>query len=328
MKTTTPIPTIHVVIVNWNAGGMLADCLRSFEAVAADAVILDRVSVVDNASSDASLLALEELKIKLPLEIICNSENRGFAAACNQGARDSKADFLLFLNPDTCLSPGALEKPSQFLTDARNADVGIVGIQLIDARGNVARTCARRPSPWHMLGQSFGLDRYDKSFIQTHFLNDWDHADTRIVDQVMGAFFFIRRELFVKLDGFDERFFVYFEEVDLTVRAYERGWASVFLSSAYALHHGSGTTNQIKDRRLFYLWRSRIFYAFKNFRWVEAIIITAVTAICEPLVRVIALAACMRFKEVRFIIGATYLLWSNFPKMLRGSVRSSSVNDS
>ncbi len=105
-------------------------------------------------------------------------------------------------------------------------------------------------------GQSLGLDRSGYSIFPTHFLSEWDHCDTRAVDQVMGAFFFLRRSMFVKIGGFDERFFVYFEDLDLAVRARELGWTSVYIATARVFHHGFGTTEQVKDLRLFYYWRS------------------------------------------------------------------------
>src|SRR5262245_15617331 len=98
-------PTIHIVIVNWNSGRQLQECLASFEAIANDDVSLAHVTVVDNASTDGSAAGLT---CAVPLGIIRNAENRGFAAACNQGAAGVEADFLLFLNPDTRLMPGAL----------------------------------------------------------------------------------------------------------------------------------------------------------------------------------------------------------------------------
>ena len=277
MNPISQVPTIHVVIVNWNAGSLLAECLRSFEAVSEDAVALSRITVVDNCSNDDSLRALDELSVKLPLEIIRNSTNRGFAAACNQDARSSDANFLLFLNPDTRLCTGSIETPALFLADAKNSRVGIVGIQLIDPNGNVARSCARRPTVWSMIGQSLGLDRSGYSIFPTHFLSEWDHCDTRVVDQVMGAFFFLRNSMFKNIGGFDERFFVYFEDLDLSVRARDLGWTSVYISTVRAFHHGHGTTEQVKDLRLFYYWRSRILYAFKHFNIMSAAAIAFVT---------------------------------------------------
>jgi N-acetylglucosaminyl-diphospho-decaprenol L-rhamnosyltransferase len=325
MNSISQVPTIHVVIVNWNAGLQLAECLRSFAAVSQDAVALSRITVVDNGSSDDSLSALDGLHRKLPLEIIRNSGNRGFAAACNQGARGSESDFLLFLNPDTLLYSGSLETPARFLADAGNARVGIAGVQLVDGHGNVARSCARRPTVWSMIGQSVGLDRLGSSIWPRHFLSEWDHGDTRAVDQVMGAFFFLRRSMFEKIGGFDERFFVYFEDLDLAVRAREQGWMSIYIATARVFHRGQGTTEQVKDVRLFYSWRSRILYAFKHFNVAAAAAIALMTLLVEPLIRALALLANNRAKEIGKVLRANYLLWCNLVKIMRGDFRSPAV---
>src|SRR5579862_3305611 len=103
-------PSVHVVIVNWNAGRQLAECLASFAAVGDDGVAI-RLTVVDNASTDGSADGLVA-PASVPLVVIRNQENRGFAAACNQGAAGSDSAFLLFLNPDTALMPGSLAGPA------------------------------------------------------------------------------------------------------------------------------------------------------------------------------------------------------------------------
>jgi GT2 family glycosyltransferase len=95
----------------------------------------------------------------LPLTLIHNDVNLGFAMACNQGAAGSEADFLLFLNPDTRLMPGSLELPARYLGSPHHEAVGIVGIQLLDAGGKVARNTARAPTARSMIGNSLGLDR-------------------------------------------------------------------------------------------------------------------------------------------------------------------------
>jgi N-acetylglucosaminyl-diphospho-decaprenol L-rhamnosyltransferase len=315
-------PTVHVVIVNWNAGSLLTECLESFEAASEDGVTLSHITIVDNCSTDSSLQALEELNLKLPLEIIRNTSNKGFAAACNQGACGSDADFLLFLNPDTRLNSGSLETPALFLADSKNSRVGIVGIQLIGQTGNVTRSCARRPTVWSMICQSLGLDRSGYSFFPSHFLSEWDHCDTRAVDQVMGAFFFLRGSMFAELGGFDERFFVYFEDMDLAVRAGELGWTSVYLATARAFHHGGGTSKQVKDARLFYNWRSRILYAFKHFSVLGAATIAFMTLSFEPIVRTLVLLGKRQPAEICKVWRATRLLWSDLPKILRGDTRS------
>jgi GT2 family glycosyltransferase len=128
------------------------------------------------------------------------------------------------------------------------------------------------------MGQSAGLDRVFPRLIRPHFLTDWDHEQTDRVDQVMGAFLLVRRELFERLQGFDERYFVYYEDVDLCARVRRGGREIVHYAEAQAWHHGGGTTKQVKDRRLFYLMRSQILYADKWFGR-RAAVITLLTAL-------------------------------------------------
>ena len=112
------------------------------------------------------------------------------------------------------------------------------------------------------------------------FVSEWAHDETREVDQVMGAFFFVRRSVFEALGGFDERFFVYFEDMDFAVRARERGWRSVYLATAQAFHRGQGTTERAVPRRMFYFARSRILYARKHFGTLGATSVIARDTCC------------------------------------------------
>lgn len=303
-------PTVHVVIVNWNSGSQLKECLESFAAISADDVALMRVTVVDNASADGSCENLDASPV--PLVLIRNEDNRGFAAACNQGALGPDADFLLFLNPDTRLKAGSLELPARYLQSPHHESVGIVGIQLLDAAGHVARNTARTPAAWSMIGNSLGLDRLMPSVFPPHFVTDWPHDETRPVDQVMGAFFFVRRPLFEMLGGFDERFFVYYEDLDFSLRAKDRGFLSVFLATAQAFHRGQGTTESVTERRTFYFCRSKILYALKFFSFGGALAVIGTTLILEPLAR-IAASPPSGLGTLR----AFALLWKNLPEILR-----------
>lgn len=300
--------TIDVVIVNWNSGPQLRECLQSFAAVADDDVAA-RVTVIDNASTDGSS---EGLAAAVPLTVVRNADNRGFGAACNQGAAGSDADFLLFLNPDTRLMPGSLARPVRYLRADENAKVGIVGIQLVDADGRVARNTARAPTAWSMVGNSVGLDRLAPRLFPPHFVTEWAHDQTRPVDQVMGAFFLVRRSMFEALGGFDERFFVYYEDLDLSVRAHAQGWRSVYLSTAQAFHRGQGTTEGATARRTFYFCRSRILYARKHFSTTGALAVTLATFALEPLAR---LAAAPR--SAGATLCAFAMLWRDLPAILR-----------
>jgi len=300
--------TVDVVIVNWNSGPQLRECLQSFAAVADDDVAA-RVTVIDNASTDGSS---EGLEASMPLAVVRNADNRGFGAACNQGAAGSEADFLLFLNPDTRLMPGSFAEPVRYLRAHENERVGIVGIQLVDADGRVARNTARAPTAWSMVGNSVGFDRLAPRLFPPHFVTEWAHDQTRTVDQVMGAFFLVRRSLFEALGGFDERFFVYYEDLDFSVRARAQGWQSVYLSTAQAFHRGQGTTEGATARRTFYFCRSRILYARKHFGALGALAVTLATLALEPLAR---LAAAPR--SAGDTLCAFAMLWRDLPAILR-----------
>ncbi len=132
-----------VIIVNWNAGRLLHRCLESVIAARHEDLRLQRVVVVDNASTDGSMHGVEGLAPFV--KIIPNASNTGFAAACNQGARGSIADYVLFLNPDTEVLTDGLVQPLAFLDRPENGDVGIVGIQLVDDAGRREHAPASQP---------------------------------------------------------------------------------------------------------------------------------------------------------------------------------------
>lgn len=313
--------SIDIVIVNWNAGKQLYNCLKSITATNQDDYELNRVVVVDNASMDGSADGLGDLR--LPLTLIRNSENRGFAAACNQGAKNSKADYLLFLNPDTRLFENSLVVPIRFMDRPDNRNVGIVGIQLVDESGQVCRTCARFPTSGMFFIKMLGLNRLFPQMFLSHFMNEWDHSETREVDHVIGAFYLIRRQLFESLGGFDERFFVYLEDLDLSFQAYKNGWKTVYLADAQAYHKGGGTSEQVKAVRLFYSLRSRILYGYKHFSWLSATLLLLGTLFLEPLSRIALAVAQGSVRQVTETLVGFFCLWLNLPALLFGRNGSS-----
>lgn len=307
------VSSVDIVIVNWNAGPLLRECLESIVDVS-QTDLVPRTVVVDNASTDRSLHALDD--IQLPVIIVRNERNRGFAAACNQGAKGSTAHYLLFLNPDTRLSTGALAGSVALMDRPEHQRIGILGIQLVDASGSVTPTCARFPTPGRFFSTMLGLDRTLPRLFPPHFMVEWDHRDSREVDQVMGAFFLIRRSLFEALGGFDERFFVYFEEVDLSVRARALGWHTFYLSNVQAYHRGGGVTEQVKPTRLFYSLRSRILYAHKHFNRWTATLLTLGTLFVEPVSRLVL--AIIRGSPSQFLdtVKGYALLWRALPRVI------------
>lgn len=270
--------SLDIVIVNWNGGKQLAVCIAS---IAGNREFRDlSIVVVDNGSIDGSTDFLSEQAI---VKVFRAGANLGFAKACNLGAADGRAEYLLFLNPDAAVYPATLERALAYMQDPAHADVGICGVQLIDESGHVSRSCARFPTPWGFAAHAFGLDKLFPSI--GHFMAEWAHDSTRDLDHVIGAFYMVRRGLFDFLNGFDERFFVYCEDLDFSYRARQAGWHSVYLADVQAFHSGGGTSNQVKARRLFYSLRSRLLYAFKHFSWAGAVLVLLTTLLVEPLSR-------------------------------------------
>jgi GT2 family glycosyltransferase len=313
--------SIDIVIVNWNSGHHLFRCLESLAALKVERELLHTVTVVDNASTDRSLDIPSDVHQALPLTIIRNDDNVGFAAACNQGAAGTTAEFLLFLNPDVVLQPGCLSVPFRYLTGPEHSQVGMVGIQLLAPNGTVGRSCARFPSPSSLLGNISGLDRILPSLFPRHFLDEWPHDISRTVDQVMGAFLFIRRSVFQQIGRFDERFFLYYEDLDLALRAKMQGWNSQYLVDAQAIHFGGGTTSGIKGRRMFYVCRSRILYGFKHFTFSSAVCVMGATLLVEPIIRVMAALGRLSVVDVKATIEAFKLLWLDLGGILRTHYR-------
>lgn len=310
---------VDVVVVNWNAGSQLAEVVSSIEKYHHG--LVSSVAIVDNASTDDSLGRVETMQnLPFKLLVIRNSENSGFGKACNLGAQQAKSEYLLFLNPDAALYADTLPKAFAFMQDPANSKVGICGVQLLDEAGHVSRSCARFPSVMGFVAHAVGLDRFFPRL--GHFMAEWDHVQTRQVDHVIGAFFLVRRELFSALHGFDERFFVYLEDLDFSYRACQSGWSSMYLASTQAFHAGGGTSNQIKARRLFYSLRSRLLYAFKHFSWMGAVGVLLATLLVEPLSRsALALLRCS-WSGLKETWAAYGMLWRWLPQwLLKGGTR-------
>lgn len=304
-----PHRTVGIAIVNWNAGSQLSDCLRSIAAAAWDTVTLSAVVIVDNASTDGSVDTLPA-PAGLPLRIIRNRSNRGFAAACNQAAAVLEADYLLFLNPDTLVEPASIPAAVAWLDEPAHASYGIAGIQLLDEQGHISRSCARYPTPGSTVAKALGLDRLLPSRFTGYVMTEWDHGQSRDVDHVIGAFYLVRTSLFRSLGGFDEAFFVYLEDIDFSRRAASAGWRTRYLTETRAFHKGGGTSDQIKSRRLFYSLQSRLVYARKHFTPLAAALVALSTLAVEPCIRVAACAIGGSPTGLRETLGAYRLLWT------------------
>jgi hypothetical protein len=292
---------IDIVIVNWNAGQQVVDCVESIFEYKNESV--NKVVVVDNLSTDNSISKLRALNHK-DVVIIENGDNFGFAKGCNIGAENCESDYILFLNPDTVIKKDTFSNVEAFLgNSSKNKNFGVLGAQLLNEYSQVSCTCSRFPEVKHFFSKSLGINRVFKStYSLNHHMKEFDHLSYKEVDQVMGAFFLVPNELFKVLKGFDERFFVYFEEVDFCYRAKKLGRKIIFEPAIKALHVGCGTTENVKGFRLFLSISSRIKYFKKHSSYWAYIQIILVSFIIEPFARVIKAILGRKFTDVKDIL--------------------------
>lgn len=307
---------IDIVIVNWNAGVQLKECIESIDSCAMK--FISRITIVDNGSTDGSVELIERTN---KVKVVRTGENLGFASACNIGAQSGNSPYILFLNPDTRLESDSLAVPYSFMQQTENMGVGICGIQLADEQGNISKTCARFPTLLRLVSSSLGLVKFPGLKASGMRMREWNHQESRKVDQVMGAFFFCRRKVFELCEGFDERFFVYFEEVDVAKRSSLLGWSTWYLTEARAFHKGGGTSQQVKAHRLFYSLRSRILYAFKHFPAWQAWSLLVITNLIEPLTRSAWCFLRGDLTGAKHTWCAYKMLWRSMRSILRGGGR-------
>lgn len=302
------LKTFDIITVNWNSGTQLKECIESLQKTELSNCILNKVVVVDNDSKDNSLELVKDLNYE-KLEIIKNSDNLGFGKACNIGAKNSQSDFLLFLNPDAMVYEDTFLKLLDYIEQNDTNDVAVYGVQLIGDDEKVQRTCARFPSLWNMLVRSSGLNKINKKIFKTYAMNDWNHDDTKEVDHVIGAFYLIDRKIFEKIKGFDERYFVYIEDLDLSKRVKDRGYKTIFVSEVQAYHKGGGTSEQVRAKRLFYSTRSRLIYGFKHFGFFKGLFLMFFTFIFEPLTRTAFSLIKGKYSEILENFKGFYMLY-------------------
>lgn len=295
---------MDIIIVNWNSGPQLSSCLASLQE---NREAINSIVVVDNNSSDGSITGISHINPKIHL--IQAKHNLGFAAACNLGVAHCKSELILFLNPDTLIPQGVLASATSFLESIEGSQYSTCGIRLIDEVGNTHRGCVKFPTSSMLICRAIGLDRHIGCAIPSYLMKNFDHLSSKDVDHVIGAFYLVRRRVFEMLGGFDERFFVYLEDLDFSLRSRQAGWRIRYIASLSAFHKGGGTSERVRGKRLFYSSRSRILYAFKHFPWRTAMLVTIATLGIEPLARLFRATLRRSVPEAYETIEAWNLLW-------------------
>jgi GT2 family glycosyltransferase len=235
------MPSLSIVIVNYNVRYFLRQCLQSIykSEVNADLELI----VVDNASEDGSV---DMLKKEFPgIRLICNSENLGFSKANNAAFKIAASDFILVLNPDTILQEDTLQCCLDFMNE--NPQAGAVGVRMFDGSGSYLPESKRGFPP--VLGSLFKLSGLSKLFSSSSFFNAYymghlDAGQIQKVDVLSGAFMFLRKSVIDETGGFDEDYFMYGEDIELCFRIRESGKEIIYLPQTSIIHFKGESTDK------------------------------------------------------------------------------------
>jgi N-acetylglucosaminyl-diphospho-decaprenol L-rhamnosyltransferase len=246
---------LSVVIVSYNAKFFLEQCLSSLKK-AVDGISLSgegaEVFIIDNASTDASVHFLEPLYPDF--HFIRNTENTGFAKANNQALSQCSGRFVLFLNPDTILAEDSLNICLSFFTS--NSDAGALGVRLVDGSGRFLKESKRGfPGPAASFFKMSGLTRlFPRSKVFSgYYMGHLQEQYTHAVDILSGAFMMVKKTVLDQTGGFDERFFMYAEDIDLSYRISQAGFRNYYLSATTIIHFkGESTRRDFHYVKLFY----------------------------------------------------------------------------
>jgi len=264
-------PDVSVIIVNYNTEGYLDDCIGSIYNQNKSCSL--EVIVVDNASDH---YPERELVEKYPeVRFFRNDTNRGFGAANNIGVRGSKGEFLFFLNPDTVLLNDCIGIFHRFLSsDSRTGRAAACGGNLVNADGSPASAWGNLPT-LKLLFSDLGFRKLYRSYYDNRLATYGycDFNESRVVPYISGADLFIRKDIFLKMGGFDERYFMYYEDADLGYKLKRAGSLTYLLPDAKILHHESRSTRNnsgFNYRKYELLEKSKYLYFKKNHGFIAA----------------------------------------------------------
>lgn len=232
---------LSIIIVNYNVSHYLNLCLDS--VYAAILAMKAEVIVVDNASTDESLVMIKE---KFPeVIILANSHNVGFSAANNQGVAIAQGEYICILNPDTVVAEDTFKEVHAFVNAQQNP--GAIGVRLIDGRGRFLPESKRNvPTTKVSLNKIIG----DGS---AYYANHLKATETGAVAVLVGAFMYMKRVVYEKVGGFDESYFMYGEDIDLSYTITQAGYTNYYLGRESIIHFkGESTIKDAKYRKRFY----------------------------------------------------------------------------
>ncbi len=227
---------VSIIIVNYNVRHFLEQCIRSVKSAITN--LEAEIIVVDNNSKDDSCAMIKE---KFPKVILIeNKDNTGFSKANNQGVAIAKGEYVLILNPDTFVPETIFS--ALIKTAEEKVNIGAIGVRLIDGTGSFLPESKRGiPTPAVSFNKLFGISsKYTGRYYASHL----KEKESGVVEILVGAFMFMKRSIYEEVEGFDETFFMYGEDIDLSYKILKKGYKNYYLGNVSTVHYKGESTNK------------------------------------------------------------------------------------
>lgn len=256
---------LSIIILNYKSLGLVKNCLKALADL--NLPYKYEIIVIDNHSNDGSAEYLRNYYFNIIF--IESNKNLGFAGGNNLGLKKAKGKYILLINPDIFVLPRAVELMYDFME--QHSAAGLCGPKLLNPDGSLQYSCSHWPD-WRLpfYRRTFlSQTKKGKKWISHYLMHDWDHSANRTVDALYAACYFIRRDALNEVGLFDERYFMYLEDVDLCKRFWLKKWEIWYIAQSKVIHYhqresalGTGLKGLLKKSGRIHL-RSWIKYYFK-----------------------------------------------------------------
>lgn len=259
---------LSIIIVNYNYKYFPLICLEYIEKSKINFPY--EIIFVDNASSDESVSFLEKANREERIKLIKSAKNLGFGQGNNLGVKNAKGEFILIMNPDIFVAENTADKMVSYLE--KHPEIAILGPKLVYHNGQIQESCRRFMTFSDLIIKRTFLKRFPvfKKRVGNYLMKDFDHSKICAVDFLVGACYLMRKKVFDELSGFDKRYFLFMEDVDLCQKAHLKGYKVVYFPEAEFIHShkrlSDGSVLRLIFRKVFwhhlisslkYFWRWR-----------------------------------------------------------------------
>lgn len=289
--------TISIIIVTYNSDKYIVDLLKSIFSF--DYKFLIEIIIIDNNSQDDTInkLSIYGKKIK----VVSNKFNHGYAKACNQGIKLALGKYIFLLNPDIQLLNNSLNIFFDFLEKKENGNVWCVGAQILDENRNPSKSFGKFPTIFDTFIDQFGIKELALKIPSIKRISNHKQINTnRQVQFVMGCNMFIRRSVLDKIGLFNEKFFLNFEEAELSWRAKKAGFESIVLPEAKILHYYKKSFTDLRSY-LIHLWYGQLLF-FKITRSKSSFLIAKAFHLCGAYLRFVSMREPLYYTQIKKIL--------------------------